>query len=345
MNNIVESSKYCVLAGMGRSGTNYLLDLLDLSSTTICRNEPDEILGSQFCNLNYKNATHSSEIPTEFKEAWLNTLNDERSAFSIRDRKFGCNKDFIKSAWGNAFASWLLSGQGKRNVLKWIWPSLSGVRYSLPHLLIDDNKLKDATLVIKSNMKLGWMLYLVDREPSVSVFHIIRHPAGYFSSMKHRYIAKVGEEAARKGAIERLESIAVNDPNWRKKFNSFGSISQMSMVELSICWWWCFNETLYLAAKNNDQYLSMRFEDVVSDPLLYAENIYLHAGIEDVTESLKRAEKLEHQDWKSKQRRNNYMNPDKGNIDSWRKKLSEQEVDVALQILQKSIFNNMWDAD
>lgn len=339
---MVMNLKYCVVAGMGRSGTNYILDLLDFSASTICRNEPDAISGSNFSNLNYMYATQASEIPKEFKKSWTKTINEERYFFSVRDRSLGCVKNFMTSAWSSMLASWLLTGQRRRNALKLIWPTLSGNRYSLPHLLIDNIKLKKAMLVIKINMKLGWMLYLVRQEPSIPVIHVIRHPAGYFASMKYRYITKVGEEIARKGAIERLQNIAGTDPVWCEKFNLFGPIKDMSMIELSLCWWWCFNETLYMAASDKEQYLSLRFEDVVRDPVICADNIYKHVGIVDATEALKRTKKLANQAGRSKQRHNNYMNPNKGNIDSWRKKLSEQEIEVAYKILRNSKFSNLW---
>jgi len=301
--------------------------------------------GSQFCDLGYRYATDASEIPVEFGESWNKALEEERYIFSIRDREFGCVKDFATSRLGNALAGWFLSGQQRRNAFKWILPSMSGIRYSLTHWLVEDAKMKDAMLVIKTNMKLGWMLYLVNREPSIPVFHIIRHPAGYFLSMKNRYIELVGEGAARKGAIDRLEKIAMHDSNWRAKFDLFGTVNRMSMVELSICWWWCFNETLYLAARDNKKYLAMRFEDVVGDPLVWAENIYTHAGVEDGVASLRRAESLAQQGWRSKQRCNSYMDPKKENIGSWRKKLSEQEVGVVFQVLKNSAFKNLWHAE
>ena len=42
---------YALIAGHGRSGTNWLLHLLDRSATTHCRNEPNEIAGNAFAAL------------------------------------------------------------------------------------------------------------------------------------------------------------------------------------------------------------------------------------------------------------------------------------------------------
>ena len=38
--------RYVLIAGQGRSGTNWLLQILDLSSQTHCRNEPNDCIGS-----------------------------------------------------------------------------------------------------------------------------------------------------------------------------------------------------------------------------------------------------------------------------------------------------------
>ena len=42
---------YALLIGQGRSGTNYLLSLLDQSAATHCRNEPDQLDSSALSRL------------------------------------------------------------------------------------------------------------------------------------------------------------------------------------------------------------------------------------------------------------------------------------------------------
>ncbi len=42
---------YALIAGQGRSGSSWLLDLFDLSSRTHCRNEPNEVRGSRLSAL------------------------------------------------------------------------------------------------------------------------------------------------------------------------------------------------------------------------------------------------------------------------------------------------------
>jgi len=45
---------YAVIVGHGRSGTNWLHKLFDLSEETYCRNEPHELSDSPISRFNYQ---------------------------------------------------------------------------------------------------------------------------------------------------------------------------------------------------------------------------------------------------------------------------------------------------
>src|SRR5687767_7607710 len=46
-----DQDRYVMICGQGRSGTNWLLDILDQSPRTHCRNEPNEIAASPLAKL------------------------------------------------------------------------------------------------------------------------------------------------------------------------------------------------------------------------------------------------------------------------------------------------------
>jgi hypothetical protein len=46
-----QTHPYVVIAGSGRSGTNRLLDAFDLHPETVCRSEPEEMIGGDFRTL------------------------------------------------------------------------------------------------------------------------------------------------------------------------------------------------------------------------------------------------------------------------------------------------------
>src|SRR5262245_32660935 len=85
---------YALLIGQGRSGTNFLLSLLDQSAATHCRNEPDQLDSSALAGL------------AEFRffvddEARLGPLYDaavRRAACCVgpRDHMAEVDKDWLK---------------------------------------------------------------------------------------------------------------------------------------------------------------------------------------------------------------------------------------------------------
>lgn len=333
--------EYVLIAGMGRSGTNYLLDVLDYSSVTICRNEPDEIPESSFYYLDNKFTT----VPfgsDEFDKNWNESVAEAKKHYSIRDRAWGSNKIYQRFFWSKSFADFFLSGIRKRKLFSSIWPQLKGQQYQLPNFILDSTLLDQMLLVLKIIMKPGWIIHLLDKKPDIGVLHVVRHPCGYFNSMKSRYIDKIGEEKARTGVLQRLRNIAEEDPSWKKKFLQVGELDNMEMYELSVCWWWCFNETLYSYANNKKNYFFFLFEDLVNAPEASAQLIYEKVGIQDKKESMYRLNHHLKDNHVYKQKQNSYSDPSKGNVDKWMKGLSQHEVDRILFILEQSVFKECW---
>ena len=87
-------SKYILIAGHGRSGTNLALDLLDCHRSTFCRNEPNEVIGSSFTQLGDSMFPH--DTPDDFDDQWHRAVTTAKRSSGARDR-FGIQKDYFRS--------------------------------------------------------------------------------------------------------------------------------------------------------------------------------------------------------------------------------------------------------
>ena len=73
------NAAYALIAGHGRSGTNWLLHLLDRAAATHCRNEPNEIAGNEFAAL--PSPFVPVVDPTAFAEPWSRAVAEALMAF------------------------------------------------------------------------------------------------------------------------------------------------------------------------------------------------------------------------------------------------------------------------
>ncbi len=76
--------KYILIVGQGRSGTNWLLDLLDLSVMTHCRNEPNKLETSLFSQLPSPLVRQS--VDDVFGQKWNQAIASAALKMSGRDR-------------------------------------------------------------------------------------------------------------------------------------------------------------------------------------------------------------------------------------------------------------------
>ena len=87
---------YALIAGHGRSGTNWLLHLLDRATTTHCRNEPNEILGNAFAAL--PSPLVSVMDAAAFAAPWSRAVAEAARQMGDRDRAVPIRKSHL-SAW------------------------------------------------------------------------------------------------------------------------------------------------------------------------------------------------------------------------------------------------------
>ena len=84
--------RYVLIAGHGRSGTNWLLEILDQSRQTHCRNEPNECPGSAFFEVP-TGRIHRPELDAELEAVWDQAVARTSTSFGMRDQSIPVDKD------------------------------------------------------------------------------------------------------------------------------------------------------------------------------------------------------------------------------------------------------------
>jgi hypothetical protein len=118
---------YALIAGHGRSGTNWLLHLLDRSATTHCRNEPNEIAGNAFAALPTPFVPIADGDADAFAGPWSQAVMEAAGQMGDRDRAVATRKSHL-SAWAQQLGLCdALSRPRLRRVLASVVPAFADV--------------------------------------------------------------------------------------------------------------------------------------------------------------------------------------------------------------------------
>ncbi len=272
---------YALLIGQGRSGTNFLLSLLDQSAATHCRNEPDQLDSSAFAGL------------SEFRyfvddEARLRVLFEpavRRAAACIgpRDHMADVEKDWLRR--GRRRAGYFFLRQRYRAVERLIHrrKPMDGKELPFPGWMVQSAKLAQSFHVFKLNAAAGLGAWALGARPEARVLHIVRHPGGFAKSWLKRWVRGEGGMDRGKGNAdrlsdeERLREVARREPRWA---GLFGDLEVMGRAEGELWWWRYLNEALHAAGRAHPRYTRVLYEDLARDPETLSRGVYGACGLE-----------------------------------------------------------------
>jgi hypothetical protein len=259
---------YVLIVGQGRSGTNWLLDLLDLSTQTYCRNEANKLPPSPLTEL--PSATVRNTLEPEFAQAWDSAIAAAAMRMGDRDRLNLEHKFYIHQPRvpGGLF---LLAGRQRRQWLTSLNPEFRQLDWAVPSWLLDLQKLKQALPVFKLNQVPGWASWVLQNRPNVLVIHIVRHPGGFLHSWKSRYSKTQDPEQLKQDNHQRLHRVAEFDTHWRSLLNHIDTMT----VDESELWYWRYtSETIDSTGAGHSNYVRVIYEDLVSDPVAVTKLLY-----------------------------------------------------------------------
>jgi len=317
-------SPYVLIAGRGRSGTNFLLELLDLSPHTHTRNEPNKLEGTRMAQLPGQWRVRDQDASI-MEAHWDQAVHEAAFSMGERDHLAKAPKDFLRAIPRRLGLYKMVDGPRSRRILRTFIPSLRGAEWPLPRWIGNYRQLARALPILKINQSPGWIEWVLAHRPQARVLHIARHPGGFLNSWRNRWLTLQDRKEVRKLNYIRLATIADLCPQWAARF---GDVEAMS-VEESELWFWCYtNEVIYQAGRDSPNYMLVVYERLSSRAVEVAKEVYEFCGI-DWTQEI--AEKV---------REASADSPAISN--SWQEKLSRQQIELVNRIFSESSISTWW---
>lgn len=314
---------YIMISGHGRSGTNWLLEVLDLSGHTYCRNEPNELCDSPLSKLGSEWVREIDEA--EFGEMWDQAMATTAISIGSRDQRISRDKDFLRTFPRLVGLYRIARNYRLRKSINKIAPTARCHEWLASPLVFNHSQMRQALTVIKINQAPGWASWLLENRKRAGVLHIVRHPAGMLNSWRKRYLEKNVREKVEAENRHRLNKIARLAPDWGTRF---GNIDAMS-VEESELWFWRYSvESVHLAGQSNEGYHLVLFDDLASNPDKGARGVYQFCGLNytrEISDQVKRSS--EHS---------------QSIADSWKKAMSDQDKRKIAKVCRGSLMSEWW---
>lgn len=266
---------HALLIGQGRSGTNYLLGLLDQSPATHCRNEPDQLDASALARLAPFRffVDDAQALAGLYDEAVLQAAR----CLGPRDHLTDVDKAWIRP--GRRRLGYFLLRQRIRAVerlLRWRKP-MDGKELLFPRWMVERAALARSVHVFKLNAAVGYGAWALRERPGARVLQIVRHPGGFAKSWLKRWVRGEGGQQRGRGNAdrwkdeERLREVARREPRWAARF---GDLARMQRFEGELWWWRYVNETLLAAGEGRPSYRRVLYEDLAQDPVGVTRGVY-----------------------------------------------------------------------
>ncbi|MGF1482404.1 MAG: sulfotransferase [Cyanophyceae cyanobacterium] len=312
-----------LIVGQGRSGTNWLLDLLDISPRTHCRNEPDKLSSSPLAKL--PSPVTKQPLGEDFAKRWEQALTLTSLSMGERDRIGVHPKFHLYEPVRRLGGGYLISKSRLRQLFALIMPGWGQSEWIAPRWLANPSALRQAATVLKLNQVPGWAEWVLLNQPEILVIHIVRHPGGFLNSWQNRYLKTQEPEAVEQANQERLRQVAQREPQWAALFKDIGDMS----VEESELWYWRYAaETIHAAGEGQSNYLRIIYENLVADPLTVVRNLYEKC-------CLPWTEDIEKQVFQSSSGSNSIAT-------AWSEKLQSEQVALVKRILHGSSMQDWW---
>ncbi len=264
-----------LLVGSGRSGSNWVLDIFDLSPVTHCRNEPQSLKGSPLGRLPSPLCDFESVEPDG--KAWDEGIRWTVERMGRRDAWHPYEKDYWRTAALRVGLIRALRSPRGRRLLSMTSSSLSGAEWVPPRWAVKPDEFRGARPVLLIHGLMYWVLWALKERPDTTVVHLVRHPGGVLNSWINRFLKNNDFDRVIAGSHNRLKKIAGSDPHWA---DLVGAVESMSLEESELWYWRYRNEAFHVAGRDAQNYQLIVYEDLAADASGVAKRMYDACGLE-----------------------------------------------------------------
>ncbi len=273
--------KYVIVTGMGRSGTNMVLDILDQHPNTFCRNEPNALKSGPITAL--EEGFFLQETKANFSQRWYDAIMETSQCNGGRDR-FLASKKYFRSAAHAVIGQAIMSRSKLRRM---VLPAERNDQWPCPAAYFDPPAQKAALPVLKILMCPGWITAAHPQVPAQHVLHIVRNPLGFVQSWWKRYVMR------NPGGPEQV--YADNRPSVRSIRQFYGKTEPLpdkftlrNLVASELWRWRYVNERMQSTLAGSPRYMRLDYEMAVADRLETARKLYGFAGLDMPDKTLSR---------------------------------------------------------
>ena len=270
-----------LLIGQGRSGTNYLLGVLDQSKATHCRNEPDQLDSSALARL--APFRYFVDDGAELARRFDGAVRQAARCVGPRDHMTDVEKAWLRT--GRRRPGYFYLRQRYRLVerlIRWRKP-MDGKELVYPRWMVDHAALARSFHVFKLNGAAGYGGWALRERPGTRVIQIVRHPGGFAKSWLKRWVRGEGGQDRGRGnpdalrEEERLREIVRRNPRWAALL---GDVDAIGREERELWWWRYLNEALHEAGHGRANYTLVLYEDLAHHPERVGREVYAALGLE-----------------------------------------------------------------
>ncbi|MEM8637533.1 MAG: sulfotransferase [Cyanobacteria bacterium P01_G01_bin.54] len=326
---------YALIIGHGRSGTNWLMDILDASPLTFCRSEPNEVKDSPFGAI--APLWQVGATQPDLDEHWDELVTWMSRHIGERDHHFVNPKIYIHPRAQKLGLAYLSSRPRlrTRQKLQQVAPALLPGEWPLPWYLGDAQKLQQAYAIFKINQAARVAVWLLNHRPQVPVLHIVRHPGGRLNSWLKRFLAVRDKQEIAQRNHQRLHEVLTLSPEWAERF---GTIEQMNIAESEMWFWRYVTEQVHQVGEGRSNYKLLLYENLAFDPIKMAQAVYQFCNLPwtPAVEAIVR-QGINTSVW------GDLKGGPMATAQAWRKKLKSDEVDAVNKVLTGSLMERWWD--
>lgn len=249
-----------IVTGSGRSGTKWILHILDLHPDTHCRNEPHRL---------------DRGLLRPELAAWEDSVRRACSRYGPWDAPLLVAKGHIHP-WARAVGLDRLMFRRKFRRLTGL-----GHEWALPWWVGSPEKLRQATHILKVINARAMAVWLLENRPDVPLIHLVRHPGGMLNSWLHRYVGARDPNEVLKAQHAIAAQVAESDAGFARLM---GDPERLSLPAAKL-WAWCYAQvSISRAGDGKGSYMRVVYEDLVANTAPIMRQAFTHFGLQPPTD-------------------------------------------------------------